>query len=154
MKLSDFLWIHFVKNQLEGVHNSTLTQYCGHPNLIAEVQIWKSCRTARTFLTGLPQFRNSQSYFRNIFLAELVQYEYHFWIDIVVYHIWKNCGSPQVEDFNLRTAEKIVIAELRMQSHISVKICRIAIAEVRPLHCGIAVADIKKILARPPLLSR
>jgi hypothetical protein len=33
------------------------------------------------------------------------------------------------------------IAELRLQSNISLKSCRIAIAEVLPSGCGIAIAD-------------
>ncbi len=38
------------------------------------------------------------------------------------------------------------IAELRLQSNISFKSCVIAIAEVLPSSCGIAIADSKKVV--------
>jgi hypothetical protein len=59
-----------------------------------------------------------------------------------------NC-KLEVVDFR-----KIAIAELRLRSNISLKNCGIAIAEVFPLSCGIAIADTKKKLRVPPLLNR
>jgi hypothetical protein len=51
----------------------------------------------------------------------------------------KNCG--QVADFR-----KNWIAELRLRSNISLKSCGIAIAQVLPSRCGIAIADSKKVV--------
>jgi hypothetical protein len=58
-----------------------------------------------------------------------------------------NC-KLEVEDFS-----KIAIAEFRLRSNISLKNCGIAIAEVLPSSCGIAIADTKKLRV-PPLLNR
>jgi hypothetical protein len=43
------------------------------------------------------------------------------------------------------------IAELRLQSNMSLKSCGIAIAEELPSSCGIVIADSKKSCACPPL---
>jgi hypothetical protein len=44
------------------------------------------------------------------------------------------------------------IAELRLRRSISLKSCGIAIAEVLPSSCGIAISDSKKSCACPPLV--
>jgi hypothetical protein len=41
--------------------------------------------------------------------------------------------------------------KLRLRRNISLKTCRIAIAEVLPSSCGIEIADSKKRCACPPL---
>jgi hypothetical protein len=64
-------------------------------------------------------------------------------------------GKISSSDLKLRTSEKITIADFRknynrgiaelwLQSNISLKSCRIAIVEVRPSSCQIAIADSKK----------
>ncbi len=53
----------------------------------------------------------------------------------------------------LWTSEKIAIAELRLRSNISLKSCGIAIVEVLPSSCGIAIADSKKSCACPPFVN-
>jgi hypothetical protein len=57
----------------------------------------------------------------------------------------------QVSYLTLQTSENIVIAELRLRSNNSFKSCGIAMAEVLPSSCGIAIADSKKSCACPPL---
>ncbi len=52
------------------------------------------------------------------------------------------CGH-EVADFRQNCDCRIV--ELLLQSNISLKNCRIAIAEVLPSSCGIAIADSKKV---------
>jgi hypothetical protein len=49
--------------------------------------------------------------------------------------------------------QKIVIAKLRLQSNISLKSCRIAIAEMLPSNCGIRIADSEKSCVFPPLVT-
>jgi hypothetical protein len=58
--------------------------------------------------------------------------------------ICQNCG---IEASKLLTSEKIAIAELRR--NISLKSCGLAIEEVLPSSCGIAIADSKKSCACP-----
>jgi hypothetical protein len=59
----------------------------------------------------------------------------------------------KVSSYGLEVADfrKIAIAESRLQSNISLKSSGIAIAEVPPSSCGIAIADSKKSCACPPL---
>jgi hypothetical protein len=57
----------------------------------------------------------------------------------------ERCGS---EALKLRTVEKKCdcgIAQLQLRSNISLKSCGIAIAEVLPSNCRIAIADSKKV---------
>ncbi len=61
----------------------------------------------------------------------------------------ENCDS---EGLKLRTSEKIAVAKLRLRSNISLKNCRIAIAEVLPSSCRIAIADSKKSCMCPSLV--
>jgi hypothetical protein len=48
---------------------------------------------------------------------------------------------PKIASLELRTTEKVMVAELQLRSNISLKSFRIAIAEVLPSNCGIAIAD-------------
>jgi hypothetical protein len=52
---------------------------------------------------------------------------------------------PKIAHLKLRTTEKIMVAELQLRSNISFKSSRIAIAEVLPSSCGIAIADQRSV---------
>jgi hypothetical protein len=66
--------------------------------------------------------------------------------------VLKNCGSANSNcGLELANYRKIVIAELQLRINSSLKSCGIAIAEVHPSSCAIAIADLKKSCVCPPL---
>jgi hypothetical protein len=48
---------------------------------------------------------------------------------------------PKIASLKLQTTEKVLVEELQLRSNISLKSSRIAIAEVLPSSCGIAIAE-------------
>jgi hypothetical protein len=62
--------------------------------------------------------------------------------------------SPSSCGFEVADYEENTIAELQLRTKISFNSSGIAIAEVFPSSCGIAIGDLKKSCGCPPLVTR